>query len=274
MMKGMIRGVAVLIVCLAGLCSAEYRVYTKGAGDRSVWSALLGGGQHRMEAHLFRDKDMGLCVVDEGGGKPVYGSLEKAMQQHHCVAGVNGGYFGADAARTPIGLVRHAGHTVTPLARRGFTVAGVVYDTGTELRMERSARVQAPLSVMREAIQGGPFLVESGRVVSGLENTRKAARTFIATDGKGRWCLAVSSALTLRELAQWLAEPGCMGDFRVQSALNLDGGSSSAFWDKAAGVNVSGFKAVRNYVGIRPRSGGAPKGGSRSTKDAVAKPGR
>lgn len=253
MIEEMIGRYALVVLCLVGLCHAEYRVFTKSEASKSVWLALLGEGQKRIEAHLFHDRDAELCIVDEGNSSPAYGTLEKAMLRHGCVAGVNGGYFAADAARTPIGLVRHEGKTLTPLASGGFTVVGVVYDTGTAIRMERTVRLKTPLSAMREAIQGGPFLVEQGKVVPGLEKTRKAARTFVATDGKGRWCVAVSSPLTLHELALWLTEQSGMGDFRVQTALNLDGGSSSAFWDKAAGVYSAGFKAVRNYVGVRPR---------------------
>lgn len=175
------------------------------------------------------------------------------MAQESCTAGVNGGYFSAGTTRTPIGLVRHGGKTISPLGTKGFTVAGVVYDTGRTLCLVRTRHLRAPVEHMREAIQGGPFLVERGQVVPGLEKTRKAARTFIATDGAGSWCLAITTPLTLHELACWLAEPGCMGSFRVHTALNLDGGTSCAFWDKAAGINHTSFKSVRNYVGIKPR---------------------
>lgn len=241
------------------MCHAEHAVFTKDGASQGGLLSLLGVSQQRIEAHIFRESEAELCIVDEGNGQPIYGSLDAAMLKHRCLAGVNGGYFGTDAARQPIGLVRHAGYTISPLASGGFTVVGVVYDTGRAIRIERTARLQAPVRTMREAIQGGPFLVEQGRVVQGLEKNRRAARTFIATDGAGRWCVAVSSPLTLHELATWLAEKGCMGDFRVHTALNLDGGSSSAFWDKAAGAYMPGFKSVRNYVGVRPRGlrGGA-----------------
>lgn len=254
----MMRWLATLALCVVCMCHGEHAVFTKEmAGKQNGLLALLGVNQQRIEARIFLEKEAELCIVDEGDGEPLYGSLEAAMVKHRCFAGVNGGYFGADVARTPIGLLRHAGYTISPLANSGFTVAGVVYDTGRGIRIERTARLQASVRTMREAIQGGPFLVEQGRVVPGLEKTRRAARTFIATDGAGKWCIAVSSPLTLHELAVWLAEKGSMGAFRVHTALNLDGGSSSSFWDKAAGAYLPGFKAVRNYVGVRPRGGSA-----------------
>lgn len=243
-------------VCLVGVCRAEYAVFVKPAPKQGGFFPFIGEDQYRIEAHIFHESESALCIVDEGADSPRYGTLEAAMKKEKCLAGVNGGYFGADAARTPLGLVRHGGKSVTPLSTHGFTVVGVLYDTGKTIRLERSARLRVPVSAMREGIQGGPFLVEQGRAISGLEKTKKAVRTFVATDGAGRWCLAITSALTLHELASWLAEKNCMGNFRVHTALNLDGGSSSAFWDKSAGVYRAGFKAVRNYVGIKPRDGG------------------
>ena len=260
---------AAAALCSVGLCRADHAVFTKVSPEQGGFFSLFGEQQQRIEAHFFHEADMSLCIVDEGPGKPRYGSLEAAMKRECCVAGVNGGYFGADAERTPLGLVRHAGKAVTPLSTKGFTVAGLLYDTGRGIRLERSSRLSAPVSAMREAIQGGPFLVEQGRVVPGLEKTKKAARTFVASDGAGRWCLAITSPLTLHELACWLSEPSCMGEFRVRVALNLDGGSSSAFWDKAAGVYMPGFKAVRNYVGVRPRAlsgASSASGNKRSAK--------
>lgn len=254
MIEKMMLRVAALWCLLASVCLAEYAVFSRPvAGEPTGWRALLGGESARMHVHFFRSEEMELCVPDEGDGAPRYGTLENAMKHERCTAGVNGGYFSAGAARTPIGLVRHAGRTIAPLAQRGFTVAGVVYDTGSGICLVRTSRLRTPVERMREAIQGGPFLVENGRVVPGLEKNKRAARTFVATDGAGRWCLATTAPLTLHELACWLAEPGALGKFRVQAALNLDGGSSSAFWDKEAGIHLPGFKAVRNYVGIRPR---------------------
>ncbi|QHV56667.1 hypothetical protein DMI72_11035 [Akkermansia muciniphila] len=99
---------------------------------------------------------------------------------------------------------------------------------------------------------GGPFLVENGSAVKGLNAQKSTYRTFIATDGGRRWCIGVSSSLTLKELAAWLAAPGALGNFRVETALNLDGGSSSAFWCHETGISYPAFKQVRNYLGVAP----------------------
>jgi hypothetical protein len=48
-----------------------------------------------------------------------------------------------------------------------------------------------------------------------------------------------------------LATP--LGDFKIQRALNLDGGSSSAFWfrkNDGSAFSIAEEKTVRDFVGI------------------------
>ena len=48
----------------------------------------------------------------------------------------------------------------------------------------------------------------------------------------------------------------CIRDsFKVKTALNLDGGASSAFWCHESGISYPSFKQVRNYLGVAPLSG-------------------
>lgn len=238
-----------------GLAMAEHAVFVR-ASQASGPLSFLVRQQDRIDAHFFQSSKWRLVVLDEGNsGSAQGGSLAAAMRHAGCSAGINGGYFAADSARTPLGLLKHRGRAVTRLASRGFTVAGALYDTGQELKLERSLALTSPVEKMQEAIQGGPFLIENGSIVKGLDKRKQARRTFIATNGKGLWCMAVSSPLSLHGLAEWLASPGAMGDFKVQTALNLDGGSSSAFWDASDGTYLPGLKPVRNYIGIIPRPG-------------------
>ncbi len=255
---------ALLLLCLfhSPLMAAPqgYHSFTRpasGGGLSAIFSA-----PPRIDAYFFRATETQLVVLDEGDAAPRYGSLAAALRAGKCLAGINGGYFGADAARTPLGLLRHGGRQVTPLASGSFAVAGVLYDTGKELRLERSRKLTAKVGQMKEAIQGGPFLVEKGKKVAGLNAVRRARRSFVATDGKGRWCLAMSSPLTLDELAAWLASGRALGNFKVAIALNMDGGTSSAFLCTTPEVCKPNAKAVRNYIGIAPRAGAkaaAPK---------------
>ena len=245
-----------LLFCLLTTClSAEpqgYHSFSKEEAARGLLAMLTP--EHRIDAWFFRAADVQLAILDEGNAGTRYGSLEAAMRAERCVAGINGGYFGADAAHTPLGLVRHGGRQLNPLATGSFAVAGLLYDTGRELRLERSKKASTSTPRMQEAIQGGPFLVEYGKKVAGLNSTRSARRSFVATDGRGNWCLAMSSPFTLDALAAWLASGKALGGFRVRTALNLDGGTSSAFWVANPPLYKPGVKAVRNYIGVKPRA--------------------
>lgn len=192
--------------------------------------------------------------MDEGDVRsPRYGSLEQAMQRSTCLAGINASYFAADDEHSPIGLVVSEGKQIAPFSQGRFTVAGTLYDTGKQLRLERSTQLTTPTKHMKAAIQAGPFLVENQKPVAGLDDTRIAARSFVATDGKGNWCIGMSSARSLKELAETLSKHGSIGDFKVRTALNLDGGSSCTFWAWKH-CYIPSYKQVRTYAGIRPRS--------------------
>ncbi len=192
--------------------------------------------------------------MDEGDVRsPRYGSLEKAMQRSTCLAGINASYFAADEQHSPIGLVISQGQQISPFSQGRFTVAGTLYDTGKELKLERSAKLSSPTKKMQAAIQAGPFLIEDGKMLAGLDDTKIAARSFVATDGQGRWCIGMASARSLKDLAETLQKKGSLGDFRVKTALNLDGGSSCSFWAWKH-TYIPSYKQVRNYAGIRPRN--------------------
>lgn len=256
LLRTLLNGLAGALLIVGGTSKAQHAVFqSKDYATNNGLVGLLQGELkgYRIEAHFFRASEYELCIVDEGDATPVYGNLEQAMRRNNCVAGINGGYFAASARRSPIGLLRHASRSIAPFSTGSFTVAGTLYDTGVSISLDRSTALRLSPQHMHEAIQGGPFLIDQFHAVTGLERTRKAMRTLVATDGEGNWCLAITSPLSLHELANILLQPGCLGKFRVRTALNMDGGSSSAYWDKEAGIYRPGFKSVRNYIGIRPR---------------------
>lgn len=210
-----------------------------------------------ISAYSFSATNQRLVVIDEGDTSPRYGNLKKALTQNSCSAGVNGGFFKDDATHSPMGLLISHGQMISPLAQQGFTAAGVLYDTGHEIKLERRQRLSTPIAQMKQAVQSGPFLVENKKIVSSLNNKVRDRRTFVATDGRGNWVIGISSALTLRELAEWLASSPPQLGVEVRHALNLDGGSSSSFADREAGRYHASLKHVRNYLGVTP--GGAGK---------------
>ena len=105
------------------------------------------------------------------------------------------------------------------------------------------------------ALQCGPFLVDGGAAVSGLNNTRPARRTFFLTTGSDRAAIGFCSPVTLAQLGEILATVRLTPDLKVQRALNLDGGSSSAFWfaGERGVFSIPEQKTVRDFVVITPR---------------------
>src|SRR5437868_10174018 len=191
---------------------------------------------------LFSAKSSKLRVIDNADGI----ALSGAMRRTNCIAGINGGYFDPNFA--PLGL-RIIDGKVTSRLTRGRLMSGVL-SSDNAIHIFRVAE----FSLRRKpnaAIECGPFLVDFAKSVRGLEAMRAARRTFAATGSGDRAALGFCSDATLADLARILAAP--LGDFKIQRALNLDGGSSSAFWfrrDDASAFSIPEEKSVRDFVGI------------------------
>ena len=99
------------------------------------------------------------------------------------------------------------------------------------VQIQRAAEY-SPKAKPTAARQCGPFLVDGAKAVPGLNDTRAARRTFVASNGADQAAIGYSSHVTLAQLASILATPRVAADLKIQRALNLDGGSSSGFWFK------------------------------------------
>ena len=206
------------------------------------------GTRATLHLALFSAKGATLRVIDD---PETDDSLGEIMPREKCVAGVNGGYFDPDYA--PVGLLVSDGQTIAPF-RKAKLLSGVVAASNGRVQIQRSGEFSSKAKVAA-ARQCGPFLVERGRAIAGLNETRAARRTFVATAGGDRGAIGYCSHVTLAQLGALLATPGIAGDFKTQRALNLDGGSSSGFWFAGAdGVfTIREQKRVRDYLGIVPR---------------------
>ena len=195
---------------------------------------------------LFSAKSSKLRVIDNADGA----TLSDAMRRTNCIAGINGGYF--DPSFAPLGL-RIIDGKVTSRLTRGRLMSGVLASDNTS-HIFRVAEFSSLRRRPNAAIECGPFLVDLAKPVRGLEAMRAARRTFAATGSGDRAALGFCSDATLADLASILATP--LGDFKIQRALNFDGGSSSAFWFRrgdGTAFSIPEEKAVRDFVGIVPR---------------------
>jgi hypothetical protein len=100
------------------------------------------------------------------------------------------------------------------------------------------------------ALECGPFLVDRAIRVNGLDPSRKARRTFVAVARNKDAAVGVSSDVSLAELANVLCS---LPDFKIWRALNLDGGSSSAFWfrrNSGDTFSIPEAKSVRDFIAL------------------------
>lgn len=238
---------------IASVLGNEISITRETANTQHSFISLFSSTDY-IKAYAFNSSQHKLIVMDEGNSTPLYGNLKNALIQCSCEAGINGGFFNDDDARSPIGLVISNGKLISPISSRNFTSAGILYDTGKTIKLERRQKLSTPVPHIKHAIQSGPFLVEGGEIISGLNNYKRDKRTFVATDGNGKWLIGISSELTLRELAIWLAESPPEFGFKVSAALNLDGGSSTTFYNKNKNTYYPSLKRVRNYIGIQSRA--------------------
>jgi Phosphodiester glycosidase len=207
------------------------------------------GDRASLELAIFSTKSCRLQVVDQSDEPRL--ELEDVMRRGNYLAGVNGGYFDPDYR--PIGLLVVDRTVVAPL-QKARLLSGVLSAAGKKvqiLRVSEFSMLQQP----EAAVECGPMLVDQGKAVRGLESTKLARRTFSATLTGDKVIMGFSSDVTLADLANILGG-GVISDFKIQSALNLDGGSSSAFWFKRANggaFSISEQKTVRDFVAISPR---------------------
>jgi hypothetical protein len=250
--------VALIFLCASAIARAEWKTVSSQSEPSSatglehrylVMEESATGERVSLELALFVIKSCTLRVIDQPTEPRV--DLDQAMRRENCLAGVNGGYFDPDYR--PIGLLIVDGKTIAPL-QRARLLSGILTAAAGKVQIVRAGEFSSRQKISA-AVQCGPMLVDGGSRVRGLEATRGARRTFAAIVAAGdRAALGFCSDATLADLAAILtAKPG---DLKFQRALNLDGGSSSAFWFKRTGgsvFSISERKTVRDFVGVIPR---------------------
>jgi len=218
----------------------HYRVMVK---DQS-------GSTREMDVAIFDSRKVKVSVFDFPS--PDRPTLDAVMQKNGALAGVNGGYFHADYR--PVGLVIADGKTVHEFEKAKL-LSGVMVMEPDRFRILRSAEFD-PKRKTIAALQAGPFLVDDGKSVEGLNDVRRAKRTLVATDGRHRHALIITGSLTLKETADILAQLQPLPEMKVTRALNLDGGSSTGIWVARPGTapyQRAEWNAVRNFVGLVKR---------------------
>ena len=204
------------------------------------------GERASLELAIFSIKSCRLRVIDQASQRR--NDLEDVMARGNFLAGVNGGYF--DPEYRPIGLLIVDGTMIAPL-QKARLLSGVLSASPKKVQISRVAEfslTQKPDA----AVECGPMIVDLGKSVRGLESSKMARRTFAAVSSGDKAALGFCSDVTLADLSSILAIV-TIPDFKIQRALNLDGGSSSAFWFKRANgsaFSIAEQKPVRDFVAV------------------------
>jgi hypothetical protein len=231
------------------IASAESEAGSAGVVHRHVLlENAADGGHATLELAIFSAKSCVLRIIDNPDGE----RLASIMTREKYVCGVNGGYF--DEQFKPIGLRIVNDQMLTPL-KRARLITGVLLAWPRGVQIVR-AREFSQRQKIEAAIQCGPFLVDRSQRVGGLNNSQQARRTFAATGTNERALLGFCSEVSLADLAAILATTPMAADLKIQRALNLDGGSSSAFWfarENGSVFSIPEQKSVRDFVAVVPK---------------------
>jgi exopolysaccharide biosynthesis protein len=244
------------LVALAASAQAEWKVLSaeselgrSGFEHRHVLVEDVAAGQRvAVDVAVFSAKSTALRVVDNPDGQ----SLGTVMKREKFVCGVNGGYF--DTEFKPIGLRVVDGQTFSP-SRRARLITGILLQSDRGIDVVRVSEFSRTKKIIA-AIQSGPFLVEGNKRIRGLNDSQLARRTFAGVATNDRAFLGVCSDVSLAQLANILATVSIVADSKIRRAMNLDGGSSSAFWfarEDGSVFSISGRKQVRDFVGVVPK---------------------
>jgi exopolysaccharide biosynthesis protein len=177
--------------------------------------------------------------------------LRELVESRGGLAGVNGGYFKANL--DPVGLLISNGRVVHPL-QKAKLLSGIFYLKNGRCWLARTREFPG-IKGIQQAIQCGPFLVDGGRAVAGLDQQRIAARTFVFSCSPTLVGFGICRSVTLEEMGDILAKATIVPNHPIGRALNFDGGSSTTFYAKTNGQTIfsEGRPVVSNYLVLKAK---------------------
>ncbi|MCW1913784.1 phosphodiester glycosidase family protein [Luteolibacter sp. GHJ8] len=235
-------------------------VLPAGAGDHRRIDLPIGPGGRATTIHcyVFNSDVETFRVIDQGGLTSQNSTnLGAACAAINATAGVNGSYFTPEGE--PLGLMIAGGKSTGSPALAGVLTSGVLWSDGPRGAIARSKQFDLAHTKAKDLLQAGPFLIENGAAVKGLEAKRFARRTIVMTDGGKQWAIAYVPGATLAGLANVLAMPGAFPHFPLKTVLNLDGGGSSGLWIRKENDQLFYLREiskVRNFLVIVRRNQG------------------
>lgn len=221
-------------------------------GKLAASELRVSDGTAETEVNLvyFTAADVTLEVVANTDGR-IQG-LRELIETRGGSAGINGGYF--EANLDPVGLLISNERVVHHL-QKAKLLSGIFYVRNGRPWLARTREFPGTKGI-EQAIQCGPFLVDGGRTVTGLDNGRIAARTFVFSCGPSVWGIGICRSVTLADMGEILSKTTLLPDHHIVRALNFDGGSSTTLYVRTDGRTIfsEGRPVVSNYLVVKAKN--------------------
>jgi len=194
-------------------------------------------------------------------GRPA-GAVEEMAEKAGVVVAANASFYLPESYQ-PIGLIVAGGKVENDWKKAAGS--GIFWVKDGKAGVEWSRVFQKHWQRAELALQAGPLIIEPDGRMGIRSNTKKyRARTALGLDSARRVVLACTlrtdngeelRGLDLYELMQILAADQRHGGLGLKAALNLDGGTSTAFSLRHQNIKLlaPSLHAVPNGIGLRPR---------------------
>lgn len=163
--------------------------------------------------------------------------LDSLSQDHEFIVGINGGFYQPDF--TPVGLFIYKGKKIKPLVHNSLLKSCVIINNADKIQLETDL---SACNRATNAMQTGPLLIDNGKVNTKLQEIKNKSesiknffdphkRTALAVTTNNDVIMLTTSQFTLIDLANFLQNnPDAFGVTQIQTAVNLDGGSSTGMY--------------------------------------------
>jgi len=189
---------------------------------------------------FFRASPNSLIVIPNYTKKNDFSQL---LSANNCTGGVNGGFY--DQNNNPLGLVVTDGNVIHPAIVSDLFNGFLSVSKNNQLAITSAQPVNPKI-----AIQSGPILVDNGNPLPlTIHNDENSRRMIAATEKDGKVIFmtvynpdSVFDGPKLTDLPAIISRIGQQQSFLLMSALNLDGGSASAF--QSPDLSLSELKPI------------------------------
>jgi uncharacterized protein YigE (DUF2233 family) len=195
---------------------------------------------------LFRFfPDQKIQLIDNYSSQNSFATI---ISDYNCVNAINGGFY--DTNNLPLGWINVQGKQISHRIKSSL-VNGFIYE-------EKSGKIgieyEWPGNQVGWGLQTGPILISKGHSVDlKLRSDKPARRSVCVVDkfGMSSWVVvhgasSVFDGPELDKLPDLINEIGKMENIEIYNAINLDGGSASAFKNGAKILNE--FNSVGSVI--------------------------